>query len=102
MPNKNYLSGYRAEAKEVEYWKLLGYWASRTPGSKGACDVFATNGEEVVFVQVKRFKKVRPTYRDARKYLKTLPSGPIVRKLLAVYGPEIQGRPTRRVEYTLN
>ncbi len=102
MPNKNYQAGYRAEAREKEHWEQLGYWAFRSAGSRGPFDVIAINGSEVVLVQVKSFLRDRPTFRDARKYMADIPSGPAIRKLLVAYGPRIQGRLMNRIEYNLS
>lgn len=55
MPNKKYISGTRFELKIRNMVRELGYYASRTPGSKTKVDVFVVeaNTGRVIFVQCK-------------------------------------------------
>jgi hypothetical protein len=51
--NNNYRRGANLERSVKKWYESQGYIASRSAGSHGAADVWATNFKELVFVQCK-------------------------------------------------
>lgn len=53
MPNNKYARGANLERKVVEYYRSLGCQATRSAGSHGVFDVWATDGATLFWVQCK-------------------------------------------------
>ena len=53
ITNTNYNRGANLERQVKKYYESIGYKATRSAGSHGEADVWATNGAELVFVQCK-------------------------------------------------
>lgn len=68
MPNNKYRRGANLEREVKKYYESIGYIASRSAGSHGAADVWATNFEELVFVQC----KIGADIKRCQKILKEL------------------------------
>ncbi len=53
MTNNRYKRGANLERAIKKYYESIGYKATRSAGSHGEADVWATNGKELVFIQCK-------------------------------------------------
>lgn len=53
MPNKNYISGRRFEYKVIKWLKEQDFYAVRSAGSKGVCDVLAVQYGTPMCIQCK-------------------------------------------------
>ena len=68
MANRNYQAGARLERLLMNQLRLQGFKVSRSAGSKGLIDVFAWNGEEMQFHQVKNGRRAY-TEKDVAELL---------------------------------
>ncbi|HEY4721038.1 MAG TPA: hypothetical protein VII92_04275, partial [Anaerolineae bacterium] len=74
-PNRNYLSGRRAEYAARRRLQLNGYTVVRAAGSKGPIDLVAWNDSELRLIQIKSGRKgIAP---DELSALQRLPAPPL-------------------------
>jgi hypothetical protein len=93
MPNKNYQRGFSAEKRCQEDLEKMGYWSSRSYGSKGCFDVIAVaQNQPVRLIEVKRSKKyvlkqqsIENKYEMSLTNLNMIPDGGAIKKELWVW-----------------
>jgi Holliday junction resolvase len=63
--NKNYLAGYKAERRAVNYLKKEGYTIIRSGKSRTPVDLVAFNAEKIRLIQIKSTKEKKiPSYNE--------------------------------------
>jgi hypothetical protein len=92
MPNKNYIRGFSAEKRCQEDLEKIGYWSSRSYGSKGCFDVIAVGHGECRLIEVKRSMKyvvkqqsIENKYAMSLSNLNLIPDVGAIRKELWVW-----------------